>query len=412
MRFDRPTRRTIQVAVALTAAVLVACQDTDPDAASDALAVRDSAGIRIVEHADLFGSALPTAAVDTVPVVRVGTSAEQGLYQVAGALRLGNGELVITDGATEEIRVFGPDGLHRRTFGGAGDGPGEFGRITVLGRLAGDSIAVWDDRKRALTVFSADGTLGRTVTPGSSSPRGQVIVGAGVFGDGDVLVHGSSPATELEPGTVRHDRWLFRLDDDGWREIGALPAPDLYLRRHPSGGMSLSDAPFQRDGLTGVRGDRLYTFDTAEPVIRGFQGAHPVLEIRDAAPSVPVTDEVRERYLDRLLEGRDPEAAARARPLLREMIEHETLPRGSGMHVSAEGRIWLLPFRYPNTDRPQRFTVLAPDGTPVRRVSVPARYEVLWAEEDRVVVLSRDEVDVEVVSVFEIEATDGTGSPR
>lgn len=396
---------------ALAAAALVGCEEPDPGAASDGVAARDSAGIRIVEHADLFGSPLPNVGVDTVPVVRVGTSAEEGLYRVAGAVRLANGELVVVDGATEEIRVFGPDGSHRRTVGGAGDGPGEFGRIAVLARLPGDSIAVWDDRKRALTVFSPDGTLGRIVTVGSSSPRGQVIVGADIFGDGDVLAHGSSPATELEPGTVRHDRWLFRLDGDGWREIGMLPAPDLYLRRNANGSTSLSDAPFQRDGLAAVRGDRLYTFDTAEPVIRSFVGVDPVLEIRDGAPPVPVTDEIRDRYLDHLLEGRTPEVADRARPLLREMMEHETLPRGSAMLVSAEGRIWLLPFRYPNDDRPQRFTVLAPDGTPVRRVSVPARYEVLWAEEDRVVVLSRDQVDVEVVSVFEIEGIAQNGRP-
>jgi 6-bladed beta-propeller len=39
---------------------------------------------------------------------------------------------LVADGATQEVRVFGPDGTYRMAFGGTGAGPGEYRNITGL----------------------------------------------------------------------------------------------------------------------------------------------------------------------------------------------------------------------------------------------------------------------------------------
>ena len=43
----------------------------------------------------------------------------------------------------DEVRVFGLDGQHLRTFGRDGEGPGEFGDITSLAWVRDRLLACW-----------------------------------------------------------------------------------------------------------------------------------------------------------------------------------------------------------------------------------------------------------------------------
>jgi hypothetical protein len=73
--------------------------------------------------------------------------------------------LVVGDG--DRVHVVSFDGGDVLSFGRAGDGPGEFGRIVALGVLARDSIAVYDVRLHRLSVFSMAGEFrgSRRVAP-------------------------------------------------------------------------------------------------------------------------------------------------------------------------------------------------------------------------------------------------------
>jgi hypothetical protein len=66
-----------------------------------------------------------------------------------------NGRIYIVDGSVREVRIFAATGEHVRTFGHAGDGPGEF-RLPNHLRVASDGRIVIRDGLRFL-LFSAEG---------------------------------------------------------------------------------------------------------------------------------------------------------------------------------------------------------------------------------------------------------------
>ena len=75
-------------------------------------------------------------------------------------------EVFIGDRHYYEVRVFGPDGRHLRTFGRDGEGPGEFGDITSLAWVR-DRLLALDLVVGRITEFSSDGEpLGQRMAPG------------------------------------------------------------------------------------------------------------------------------------------------------------------------------------------------------------------------------------------------------
>ena len=63
------------------------------------------------------------------PVLQIGERDGESPYlfsRVRGAVRVPDGRIVVLEGESLEIRVFGPDGTHHVSFGRRGDGPLEF----------------------------------------------------------------------------------------------------------------------------------------------------------------------------------------------------------------------------------------------------------------------------------------------
>ena len=124
----------------------------------------DSAGVEIVEH--LSTSTAQRWLIGHQPVVEVGNAEGDSaaeLYQVRGTTRTSTGNVIVINGASQSLKVFGADGKYIRTIGRSGSGPGEFSRISFVSALPGDSILVWDQSQQRLTLFDPDGVLVQTV---------------------------------------------------------------------------------------------------------------------------------------------------------------------------------------------------------------------------------------------------------
>ena len=67
-----------------------------------------------------------------------------------------DGAVFVADALNSEVRVFGVDGVHRRTFGRDGEGPGEFARLYSVAWL-GDRLLALDSQQGRISEFSADG---------------------------------------------------------------------------------------------------------------------------------------------------------------------------------------------------------------------------------------------------------------
>ncbi len=110
-----------------------------------------------------------------VPVVSIGpkTITDQETpdeFGYVSAVTLGpDGTVFVADAVNHEIRVFGLDGAHIRTFGRTGEGPGEFNSIYSVAWV-GDRLLTFDPALGRIGEFSAEGEwLGQRRTAGGLS---------------------------------------------------------------------------------------------------------------------------------------------------------------------------------------------------------------------------------------------------
>lgn len=153
-------------------------------------AISDSAGIRIVENArPAEGSRLWR--VTPGPALSIGDREGNDaylLYQVSDATRLPDGRIVVASSGDNEMRVFDASGTHVATWGGAGEGPGEFQYLELVEPWPGDSIIAWYGPRNGVLVFDSEGNLGRafTLEPTVEHPIASVRAMA-VIPDGTIL---------------------------------------------------------------------------------------------------------------------------------------------------------------------------------------------------------------------------------
>src|SRR5687768_1740535 len=90
------------------AGLTLGCGDRAAPAQPGAVTVRDSAGIRIVEHPAGYEAGLPVWDARGEPVVDIGggEDPEQDLDLVRGAVRLSDGRIVVANTGSGELRVF------------------------------------------------------------------------------------------------------------------------------------------------------------------------------------------------------------------------------------------------------------------------------------------------------------------
>lgn len=167
----------------------------------EAAAVRDSAGIVLVENR-LPLEELPTCGVDSTAEVRIGRQAGEEhdrLYRVFGAARLTDGRIAVVNQGSGEIRLYDAAGMFLAAAGRPGEGPGEFRNAFTVRVLPGDTIWVGDYRPWRFLVFSPRGEWVRTVTPEPRYVNPPRVTG--VLDDGRMVL-GSMEQVRGLPGFV------------------------------------------------------------------------------------------------------------------------------------------------------------------------------------------------------------------
>ena len=158
----------------LMAPLVIGCADGSSSSSSSA-AVRDSAGIAIVESsAPLWGPGEGWT-VDPEPFLDLAGSGPiedlaeldarmiHEFSEVRDAARLPNGGIAVMDSYTKEIRFFSATGDHLWTVGRSGEGPGEFSRLWSLDRYRTDSLVAFDFELQRATVISPLGEVARVI---------------------------------------------------------------------------------------------------------------------------------------------------------------------------------------------------------------------------------------------------------
>lgn len=340
---------------------------------------------------------------DLAPVITIGPRGfgvgEGGPeeFGMASSASLGPDDAVyISDGYNAEVRVFGLDGGHRRTFGRHGEGPGEFASIESLAWV-GDRLLALDLIGGRINEFSPEGQpLGqRPATPywGGSGRGGLYPVGDDeVYAEaltwdtaGSSFAYvGQNVAGEtsdtLHPPAAPWDHGVRCEWDDGWsRGFDIIYSPRLVA--HPGPGASM------------------YSASTDVYSVAVTRGADTLRVIERTLPAEPITDEEWglatadfEAFRDEL-----PRAVCTPRRPVRPVAK----PFIDEFFVAPDGRIWVEVMRTAGN----RWEVFDPEGRLL--ASLPVRE---WKPQSvpafgpgHLVTIRQDSLEIDYVDVWRID---------
>ena len=377
-----------------------------------AVIVRDSAGIRIVENAGPTASE-DTWSVDTTPMLRIGQvngAPEHQLFEVGPLARLSDGTIVLA--LVSELRFFAADGTWVRTVGRQGGGPGEYREIGLVRRLRGDSLLVWDEGLRRVTVLAPDGSFVRDalVSLGSGTPVDVVTA----LEDGRLV---TARRLNFPQGSMNYlrDTLSFALEiaEPGTTSVpvARLGGREWQVRSSGSGGIGIMLLPFSRNAFAAAGAGRFYMAESDRYEIRAYNPEGSITQIlRLATAPPPVTEPLLDSLADYWHMEAEAEAATRGYTLpgrtpeqYREETRHlawvPTLPAFSALIVDDAGNLWVRDYDRPwlSNTVSSRWAVFAPDGSLRARVTMPSGLDVRCIQGRVVLGVVTDSLGIEYV---------------
>lgn len=193
--------------------VLIAAGCGPGERAAREPAVRDSAGVRIVENVPADTAETWSLGDPLLEIGAVQSSVEYQLDGVGDVARGPDGAIIVAERGSRELSVFDSTGRHVRTAGGEGGGPGEFRFLSQLAWLPGDTLAAWDLRQNRLSLFTPDGEFlrARTLTPTNDALSLRLL---GVLESGHLVAAGSGGAgDDRGDGRFRRTISLYRYGE-------------------------------------------------------------------------------------------------------------------------------------------------------------------------------------------------------
>lgn len=400
------------VSAGCVAALASACGG---DGASVDVAVRDSAGVTIVEHPSGAVEAAPRWGVAPEPELDVGTLDGEPAYQfsrIVDAVTLSDGTVVVAHDDPPELRFYDADGRHLRTAGGEGEGPGEFQTLGWLTRLPGDTLLVHDWRLNRVSEFGPGGKFVRSTRFGED--LGRVM---GRLQDGTLVVEvipvfgiGGAP----EEGVHRRDSPLLAFGSGGtFRDTLAVrPGRQLYVDRR-GGGYGVRTVPFSTGPYQAVASDVVYSAHGGAWEIGALGPDGDVRRIvRLDRERRPLTEaDWSEAVESRTGDVDDPSARKQQEKTYAKMPRPDRHPALDAMEVDATGHLWVREAGAGDASggdgEGDRWLVFSPEGRLRAVARTPSRFRPLEIGRERMVGRWVDELSVHHLRVYEVDRQAG-----
>jgi len=385
-----------QVSFTALLAVGVANACGSADALSTRI-VRDSAGIEIVEHSLASATVLQLSAS---PVVEATAGAAGELFFVTDATILSDGSIAVASTGTHEVMIFSSQGELTTRRGRRGGGPGEFEYPEGVFELAFDRVLVSDPIQSRISIFDRAGTLlDDAPLPVTGHPSR--VVG---------LLNGSSVAigrttVELSPtGFLPQIMQYMKYD---WATGNAVPIIEV-----PSGTIGhvgagepwgrVTGALFEATAHGAVHNNVLVVGDGLSAELRFYDPSNNELIriLRWDGVALEVTDVDVELYGERLMALiREGERRALLRIQLDALPVAARFPVFGKVQVDRVGRVWVQQNLRPS-DHYQIWHAFDLDETKVYSLQLPANAVWMDATTEQLLILERDELDVEHVRLY------------
>jgi len=385
----------------LSIALLPGCGDRGRSP-HESVAVRDSAGIEIVEN---------RVALDELPEwrpgepeLRIGTlegDPEYQLYRVRDATRLPDGRIVVVNSGTAEVRVYEPDGTFALSFGGEGEGPEGFGDIRGVD-VVGDSLLAFDARSSRVSTWSTGGELLGSVT--LSAPVGR-LTGHAWLGGGLLLLDTPFDMVPEVGETIWWRLLVHRYARDGTLRDTIVEYPAMHLVRlsyDRGDGIMLSAFHFTPMAKVAAVSDRVFGTDASDREIEVLTSSGELRRlIRWTGPVLAVEDGDYETYRDEVLTAlEDPESREETRDRLDRTPAEPAYPGLQDLGVAPDGSLWVRRYDRPGGAPGQRWLVFDTEGRLEGRVWLPDGLELHDVGHDYLIGVETDELDVEYVALY------------
>ena len=411
----------IHIIAAIATLATAACQqDLDrqgPDQRADlpTSQIRDSAGILITENARPPDGSRLGWRIGPEPTVTIGAveGEDPYLFQwVRSAFRISDGRIVVANGGTEEIRVFTATGTHLLSWGGRGQGPGDFGSLSMAGPWPGDSIVAWHSGNYGVSFFDDSGRFGHSfgLRGGPNQPwrRRPVVVRPG----GTIVT--------VRDARDRGTRLVEILDGEGGLHgsVGRQPNIEKIIARGPGGHTESVPAAYSRELVTAAWGDLVIASPNKPYEIRAFRADGTLARIvrRKHVPVAP-TEADRQVFLEqRKAQYRTGVDASTGAPTSEAFLEEtiwpflesftlaEHFPAFSTVMADGAGHLWVREYDLPQEENPvPLWTVFDLEGRVLGFVETPAGLDILQIGEDFILGRAKDEFEVEYVQVWPLE---------
>ena len=365
------------------------------------LVQHDSAGMEIVEALrPLWGDA-SLWSIDPEPLVDLtlsGSGMPHEFFRARSVKQRADGSLVVGDGGSREVRVFSTTGEFLGSFGGRGEGPGEFRNLQAI-ENAGDTLLALGNGR--VTVAAPDLAVVRTfnLAPFTNNLH--------YLGGGAILTESYSPRPQGNaPNEVnRHAEPLILFDLDGVRidSIGETRGTESYA--YVREGMVAGAPPlFGKTSHIAVLGQRIFRGSSNMMQVEELDMTGSLLRIlRIPGYSLDLSDARVVAERDARLGAFRPGSTSVFRKLVEDLPAATTRPAYAEMLVDPSGAVWLELFRGESEqDRPQEWLVLDADGTWLGTVEAPRRFTVMNITMETVLGVWQDELDVEHPQVLRL----------
>ena len=394
-------RMTVLSPGALILAILCcACGEPPKAETSRQLAVADSAGVRVIGVPGVLDG-------PSIPITLLWThgfepSDYEFTFVMLGTLSPDGAAFVGDMGSSRVVEV-SSNGAEYRILAGEGQGPREVRRPRSIVTGPDGSIWVEDPGNGRLIRFAPDSAVSSVGMLADDLRR---LMPVGVDQTGDLLMVTGSFSTDFETPWI--DGSLVRFDPDAALAdtVGSYPmAP-----RAPEEGVN----PFGPYGAVTSGGGRfIYArTDIAELVWRDAEGrmtqvvrwvpdlAYPDDALWSRFVSVMRDDLAR---MNPRLGGDDLERFLDERVATYELDPSLPVPLFSFIKGGADGSVWLADFA-PGDSWASGYRVVSSDGERVGRVEFPGPSLLVAADAGRALVVVRDELGVQGLSLYELGA--------